>query len=275
MLQYRYKNFRGKKMQIIFIGGGNMAEAIFSKIDSKNQELIVIQRNMDKRTALANKYPSIRFLSTLDFIPQDDDLVILAVKPQDAKELCKSLPRITCAVLSVMSGITTKTLAIWLDNTKIARLMPNTLAKVGMSVNGVYFSATIDKSKCQIILDIINTIGKTYIFDNEDFINKITAVAGSAPAYVFYFIEAMVNTATNEFGFDEKDALDITMQIFKGSIILIENNPNIDQLRANVTSKNGTTEQAINIFEKANLKQIITDAEIACYNKARELGNTI
>ena len=260
-------------MQIIFIGGGNMAEAIFSKIDSKNQEIIVVQRNMDKRTALAHKYPCIRFLSILDFTPQGEDLVILAVKPQDAKELCQNLPKTTGVVLSVMSGITTKTLALWLDNTKIARLMSNTLAKVGMSVNGVYFSEAIDKSKRQIVLNVINSIGKTYVFDNEDFINKITAIAGSAPAYVFYFIEAMIDTAINEFGFDAKDALDITLQVFKGSLALIESDPNIEQLRANVTSKKGTTEQAINIFEKANLKQIITDAEIACYNKARELSN--
>ena len=259
-------------MQIIFIGGGNMSEAIFSKIG--NQEIIVVQRNMDKRTALAHKYPLIRFLSTLDFTPQEDDLVILAVKPQDAKELCQNIPKTKAVVLSVMSGISTTTLALWLDNTNIARLMPNTLAKVGMSVNGVYFSDEIENTKRQIILGIINSIGKTYVFDNEDFINKITAVAGSAPAYVFYFIEAMINTAINQFGFDANDAFDITMQIFKGSITLIENNPNIAQLRANVTSKKGTTEQAINIFEKAQLQQIIAEAEIACYNKACELANT-
>ena len=126
------------------------------------------------------------------------------------------------------------------------------------------------------ILDIFDRIGKTYIFKNEDFIDKIIPVAGSAPAYVFYFIEAMVNNAITEFGFTENEALDITLQIFKGSLSLIENNPNIaiKQLRNNVTSKNGTTEQAINHFEKSNLKQIIKDAELACYKRAIEIGDT-
>jgi pyrroline-5-carboxylate reductase len=263
-------------MQIIFIGGGNIAEAIFSKLEKLNLDIIVVQKNIIKRNILAEKYPFIRFLSTLDFTPEDDDIVILALKPQDAKESCTNLPKIGGTIASVMSGITTDSLALWLNNSKIARIMPNTPAKLGLAVSGIYFSANIPSTDRQVILDIMASIGKAYIFDNEKFIDKITATAGSAPAYVFYFIEAMTNTAIEEFGFTPEDALAITLQVFKGSIALIENNPDIEvkQLRANVTSKNGTTEQAINVFDKAKLKQIITEAEIACYKRARELGNT-
>lgn len=262
-------------MQIIFIGGGNMAEAIFSKLENIQREIIVVQRNMDKRTYLAAKYPFIRFISDLNFIPKINDLVILSVKPQDAEELCQNLPEINSNILSVMVGISTDTLSKWLNNNKICRLMPNTAANVGISVNGVFFRKEIHKDTQQIILDILDNIGKTYIFENENFIDKIVPVAGSAPAYVFYFIEAMICTAIKEFGFPQQEALEMTLQVFKGSIALIENNPDIEikQLRNNVSSKNGTTEQAINIFEKANLKQTIVDAELACYKRAIEISN--
>ena len=263
-------------MQIIFIGGGNIAEAIFSKLKDTKEEIIVVQRNLDKRTILAAKYPYIRFLPSLDITPEINDLVIMAVKPHDAKELCQNLPKIDCTIISVMTGISTKTLSKWLDNKKIGRLMPNTAANVGLSVNGLYFGDGINKDTRQRISSILNNMGKTYIFDNEEFIDKITPVSGSAPAYVFYFIEAMTNVAVKEFGFSKQDALDMTLQVFKGSIALIENNPDIEvkQLRSNVTSKNGTTEQAINVFEKANLTKIIVDAELACYKRAIAIANS-
>lgn len=261
-------------MQLIFIGGGNMAEAIFSKLENLKNDIVVVQRNIDKRTKLADKYPFIQFLSTLSFTPEPDDIIFLAVKPQDAKETCKNLPIISCTVVSVMAGITTKNISNWLNNKKIARVMSNTPATLGIAASGVFFTKEVSKKYQELIQQIMSSVGKTYIFDSEAFIDKITPVAASSPAYVFYIIESMIETAVEQFGFTEEIARDITIQVFKGSIALIENNPNttIKQLRANVTSKKGTTEQAINFFDNAKLKKIITDAEVACYNRAVELG---
>ena len=176
--------------------------------------------------------------------------------------------------MSVMAGITTTTISKWLNNTQISRVMSNTPASLGLAASGIYFAPKTKLVQKEIILSIMNTIGKTYVFDNEKFIDKITAVAASSPAYIFYFLEAMIETAINQFGFTSEVARDITLQVVKGSLAMIEQNPDTElkQLRANVTSKKGTTEQAINVFEKSELKQIITNAEIACYNRAKELG---
>ena len=152
--------------------------------------------------------------------------------------------------------------------------MSNTPATLGLAVSGIYFSESVTHKDSRIILDIMSGVGKTYVFDSESFIEKITPVAASSPAYVFYFIEAMIDAAVEQFGFSLEDARDITLQVFRGSLAMIEANPDlsIQKLRANVTSKKGTTEQAINYFDKVKLKQIIADAEVACYNRARELG---
>ena len=97
---------------------------------------------------------------------------------------------------------------------------------------------------------------------------------GVGSLFVFYFIESMIKAAVNQFAFSEELARDITLQVIKGSLAIIEQNEDlaIAQLRDNVTSKKGTTEQAINVFEKYNLMQIISEAERACYDRAKEIS---
>ena len=269
--------------RIIFIGGGNMAEAIFSHLISSNllqtstaPQIIVTQRNPEKYNILARKYPTLTILPDINFVTTANDIVILATKPQDAETACKSLTDKSKAstIVSIMTGITTHTLGKWLDNNKIARIMPNTPSAVGLGVSGMYFSPTIITEHQRVIETIFKLISKIYIFTDEDYIDKITAVSGSSPAYIFYFIECLINTAIEQFGFDKDIAKEITLQVVKGSLAMIENNldTEIGQLRKNVTSKKGTTEQAIQMFETHNLAQIIRDAEIACYNRAKELS---
>jgi pyrroline-5-carboxylate reductase len=269
--------------RIIFIGGGNMAEAIFSHMPSDDladtsstPQIVVTQRNPEKHEILAHKYPTLTILPDLNFVTTANDIVIIATKPQDAKNTCENLKTKIKAstIISIMTGITVLTLDKWLDNDRVARVMPNTPSAVGLGVSGIYFSPTIITEHQQIIDSIFKSIGKTYIFPDEDYIDKITAVSGSSPAYIFYFIECLINTAIKQFGFDENIAKEITLQVVKGSLAMIENNieTEIGELRKNVTSKKGTTEQAIQIFETHNLAQIIRDAEIACYNRAKELS---
>lgn len=268
-------------MQIIFIGGGNMAEAIFSRLENGSHDvklnIVVIQHNLDKRTRLSAQYPNIRFLPSLNFTPTADDIIILAVKPQDAKNTCLSLPKISGTIVSVMAGVNTNTLSRWLNSNKITRVMPNTAAKLGLSVNGIFYLPKVPLKYRQIIESVMSYIGKNHIVNDEDSINKITAIASSSPAYVFYFIEALIDSAVNKFGFSDADAHDITLQVLKSSIAMIEGEVGtpIKQLRANISSKKGTTEQAIHVFEKANLKQIVLDAQTACYDRAKELARII
>ncbi|HMT02825.1 MAG TPA: pyrroline-5-carboxylate reductase [Burkholderiales bacterium] len=261
--------------KLIFIGGGNMAQAMLSKLVNSNSEIIVIQKNIEKLNKLKQEYPSIHFAPTLDFSTTADTLIILAVKPQDAQNACLDIAHLitNSTVISVMTGISTSTLNTWLNNNKIARVMPNTPASIGLGVSGIYFTPNINNSQKEVIKNIFNYIGKTYIFTEEDSINKITATAGSAPAYLFYFIESMIESTIN-IGFSKDEAIEMVLQVLKGSLGLIENNPqlSLQQLRSNITSKKGTTEQAINIFEKYNLKKIVDEAENAAYHRAQEIS---
>ncbi|MCE2705653.1 MAG: pyrroline-5-carboxylate reductase [Proteobacteria bacterium] len=262
--------------KIIFIGGGNLAEAIFSKLNLDKYKIEVIQHNKEKLLRLKILYPHITFYHQLDYEPKANDLVFLAVKPQDAKSVCMGLHTKLqkASIISVMAGITTTNLAKWLDNHKIARIMPNVLVAVGYGVSGLFFSESIIPKYKNIIIDIFNSVGKTYLFDIEDDINKITATAASAPAYIFYFLECMINS-TIALGMDKATAKEIVLQIAAGSIELIKQNTalSIEDLRGRITSKNGTTEAAIKVLEQASLNQIVDAAEAACYIRSQELSN--
>ncbi len=123
-------------------------------------------------------------------------------------------------------------------------------------------------------MDIFKLIGIIYLAKDEDDINKITAVSGSAPAYFYYFIESMLKVAISDFNFSELEAKNIILQVAKGSIALIEQNKEIpiDTLRQNVTSKGGTTQMAIAELINNGFAQIIQKAMHACYKKAEELS---
>ena len=133
----------------------------------------------------------------------------------------------------------------------------------------IYFTPAISEQQ-ERILDIFAKLGKIYQFDNENKIDQMTAISGSSPAYVFYFIEALIKSAVDQFGLSPDLAKDITLQIVKGSLGMIESKASlsIEQLRSNVTSKKGTTEQAIKVFEQYNFNNIVAEAELACYMRA-------
>lgn len=264
------------KDNIIFIGGGNLAEAIFSKISILNSfNIIVTQRNTVKRTYLKSKYPQINFYSTLETEPNPNDLLFLCVKPQDAKNTCNELKHLISKpiIISVMAGISVEKLSSWCNNNKIVRAMPNVLSRVGYGVTGLFFNRNMNKIQINKIVDIFNTLGKTFIFENEDYINKITTAAASSPAYVFYFLEAIIGSLVN-LGFNHDIAKEISIQVFKGSLALLdnENNKNITELRQSITSKNGTTEAAINVLEQHDFNNIINDVITAGYRRAKELN---
>lgn len=265
-------------MRIIFVGGGNIAEAIFVRLS--NYKIVVIQHNETKLTSLVTKYPQIDFQATLNFVTNDDDLIFLTVKPQNAKETCLSIkeqinPKST--VISVMAGVTTHLLTKWLNTSNIVRAMPNTPSLLGLGVSGIYFTPQVEQLKYQQIYNIFVKIGHAYVLDSEDALDRITSISGSAPAFVFYFIESMIYAAIDEFGFSEEASKEIVLQVMKGCVAMIEKQPDIsiNELRANVTSKNGTSEAGIKVFEKYNFNKIILEAEVAAYNRAHELGQTL
>ena len=263
--------------KLIFLGGGNMAEAIFAKLTSMYSNIVVIQRNQSKLERLTKIYPSIIVAPNLNFIPDTNDIVFIGVKPQDAKELCSvNQDKLSnCIIVSLMAGIGINTLQNWLHNQRIVRIMSNTPAMIGIGVSGMYCKSSVDVEIENKIMQIMKQTGLVQKLNTEDDINKITAIAASSPAYLFYFLENMLNVAVNQFNFDAVQARQIILQVARGSIALIENNPQLSlgELRAKVTSKKGTTQAACEVFDQYNLAKIIAEAEEACYNRAIAISN--
>jgi pyrroline-5-carboxylate reductase len=264
-------------MRITFIGGGNMAGAIISGLAQQGgHDLRVVDHNQHKRVQLQQAYGALG-QEDLPARFSQDDVVVLAVKPQQLKALCLQLAdRLNGAlVLSIAAGIRSDALSRWLASSRLVRAMPNTPAMVGKGVSGLFAAeslAAADRDAAQIIMQ---AVGQIVWLPQEDGIDDITCISGSGPAYVFYFIEAMIQAA-QERGFSAGEARNLTLSTFEGAIELARQSTlPIDTLRANVTSKGGTTERAILRFEQEKVKAAIVAGAMDCRARSIELGQQL
>ena len=263
--------------KLVFFGGGNMAEAIFSKIkDNKNFTIEVIQNNPERAQQLQTSYPNIKVSHALDYHLTPNDIFIIAVKPQYAKEALQPIKEYiqNCLLISVMAGIPCNTIINWVNNKRLIRTMPNTPASIGLGATAIYYPPIVTDKEQSVINSIFSAIGTIYQAPDETFVDKALPVTSSAVAFVYYFIEGLVNHAVAEFGFNEKDARELVNQTVLGSSGMIRQNSDIaiSELRARVTSKKGTTEQGILTFEKHDLHSITAEAMDNCYNRALEMS---
>ena len=272
-------------MKILFVGGGNMAQAILGgliaqKIPAGN--FCVVEPMKETRAAISvlgiDAFPAL----TIDLI--DCDAIVLAVKPQMMKVAISPLAGILASqvVISIAAGISTASLARWLGGSGLAapydnvvRTMPNTPALIRAGITGLYAAAGVSAEGCRIAETMLAAVGKTVWFDDEAMLDAVTAVSGSGPAYVFYFIEALEQAAL-ELGFDRDAAQMFATQTFLGGAQLAASSSEApSMLRARVTSKRGTTEAAIETFEDHALKQAFIDGVKAACTRSRELGREL
>jgi len=265
-------------MKIAFIGGGNMGEAMLSSILEKglasSSDITVGNFSEDRRQQLDDKYD---INITGDNIRAIDgvDIVILAVKPQNFNEVTIELGgklKPSQLVMSIIAGTTLDTLHKGLNHKSLVRVMPNTPARIGQGMSVWTATSDVTEQHKEWVRSILDAIGKEIYVDNEKYLHMVTAVSGSGPAYFFLFIEGLVEAAVN-IGLPEDIALELALQTMIGSGQLIrESDTPPAELRRMVTSKGGTTEQALKEFEKGELKTIVGKAVTAAYNKARMLG---
>ena len=265
------------KQKIIFLGGGNMARAIFTKlINAPHFALEVIQRNPAKRIALAQEFPTLEIKEKLDYSPPEGTIVIIAIKPQQAAEGLSAVGMLLdkCIIISVMAGLNSQAIQKWINTSQIIRIMPNTPASVQQGISAIYYPLAIRDATKNLVNQIFNSMGMIYLAKQEEEIDKILPITSSAVAFVYYFMEGMINSAIKQFNFNEKDAKELVIQTLKGSIALAENSPqvNISDLRAQVTSKKGTTEQGIITFEQHHFHSIINDAMLNSYKRGLEMA---
>jgi pyrroline-5-carboxylate reductase len=207
----------------------------------------------------------------------DCDTVVLAVKPQQMHAAIESIRPLLGhpLVLSIAAGVRASTLARWLDSDVIVRTMPNTPALIGAGVTGAVALGGVTPAQHANAEEILRAVGEVVWFEDESMLDPVTAISGSGPAYVFYFIEAMQQAAA-ELGLDAKQARSLAVGTFVGAARLAAASPEaVSVLRERVTSKGGTTAAALASFEADQVKRAIVKALHAANARAKELGDEL
>jgi pyrroline-5-carboxylate reductase len=269
-------------MKICFIGGGNMATALIAGLAGKltdGADIHVVDPNAEALERLKAQY-GVSTAPAIDGAVAPCDVVVLAVKPQQMREVAQALrPQLVASqplVLSIAAGIRGADLSRWLGGYgAIVRCMPNTPALIGMGITGMAATAGVSDEQKAAADSILRAVGKTVWLDDEALIDPVTAVSGSGPAYVFYFLEAMQQAAV-EMGLSAEQGKELALATFAGATELAAQSPDaLEVLRQRVTSKGGTTHAAITSMEQAGVKQAIVDAMKAAAARGRELGDEL
>ena len=261
-----------------FIGADNMANCLIRGLlaEGLGHSSIIAADVDDGKLQALNSECGIRIADNQS-IADEANVIVLAVKPQMMESVCRGivLNSDSGLVVSVAAGITVNLLRKWLgDNIAIVRCMPNTPALVGKGATGLYANEIVSSAQRIVAKSLMDSVGISVWVDNEIDIDTVTAVSGSGPAYFFLFMEAMQETAS-ELGLSEDVAQRIVYQTALGAAKLaIESEDTTSELRHKVTSPGGTTEQAIETFEKNGLKAIVRRALIAAKKRSIELAES-
>ena len=267
-------------MRILFIGGGNMATALIGGMlqqGFKPTDFRVVEPSAEARTRLEQEF-GVATVERLGPSVLTEDVVLLAVKPQSLAAVASDLQSRLGSqlVISIAAGIRVADLSRWLGGyDRIVRVMPNTPALVRAGVSGLYAAPATTQSDRDAAERILSAVGSVISLDREELVDGITAISGSGPAYVFYFIEALMQAA-RELGFDEQQARSLAIGTFSGAAKLAAGSPEpAGVLRARVTSKNGTTERALQTLEAHGVKDRIVEAIHAAARRSAELGDEL
>lgn len=263
---------------ITFIGGGNMAQALIGGL---------IARGMPTtRITVADPFENVRqLLQEKDVHVTDDniaaiekaDIVVLAVKPQVLASVLKQLHGLLDGklVISIVAGAEIETMATLSGTERIVRVMPNTPALVQTGAHGLYATDVVDAKDRELASQVLAATGLTIWVNSEAQIDAVTAVSGSGPAYFFYMMESMIRAGKN-LGLDEKVATALTLQTALGAAqMAITSASSPSELRKNVTSPNGTTQAALEVFDRAQISQNIQSALAAAKKRSQELAQEL
>lgn len=265
------------QIRIAFIGGGNMASAIIGGLlrqGLRPEHIQVVEPLADQRERLQALGP-LQVQAQADAQLAPTDLAVWAVKPQTfgeaARQAAAHLPQ--ALHLSVAAGIRSDTMAQWLGSERIVRAMPNTPALIGQGMTALYARPAVRQTERQTVEAVIRTTGESLWLTQESQLDAVTALSGSGPAYVFYFIEAMTEAGV-AMGLPQAHALHLAKATFSGASALAQNSSDPPAvLREKVTSKGGTTYAALTAMDHAHVKQHFMAALEAARRRATELGD--
>src|SRR5690606_14386524 len=275
LLQVLIKN---NKMKVLVIGAGNMgltyAEGMATSPLLNRRKLRVYDISPERINILKNMDIFDVYDELEACLPQAD-VVFLAVKPFHCEDLFQKIrPMVNeqQIFVSLMAGVTIEAIQKGLGVKKVVRTMPNLPAQVGKGITSYTEAPEVSRVELLMVRNLRDTTGKSIRVKNENFIDASTGISGSGPAYVFYFMQSMMEAAL-KMGFSENDSKVLVSQTFEGAVELFNQNsisPNTWMER--VASKGGTTRAALDSMEDNNVKELIKDAAYAAFDRAVELG---
>lgn len=265
-------------MKILIIGGGNMGKTYALSLLRahlvKPENLMVLERSEEQAERLRGEKIGVIHTDPNKCL-NIADLIILAVKPQDSAQLFAKLRPATDpqqVYLSIMAGVTIKTIQEGLGVEKVIRAMPNLPAQIGLGMTSYTASDAVTRIELVLVQNLLNTTGKAIYVIDEPAIDATTAISGSGPAYVLYFMQAMIEAA-KEMGFNESQAELLVTQTFRGAVELqMKNDASCEEWIQRVSSKGGTTEAAMKAFRATSVFEDIKLGAKAALARAKELG---
>ncbi len=267
-------------MRIVFIGGGNMATALIAGLLRHGigaERLSVVARKAETQQHLRSEF-RIKVWPELSAEAMDADVIVLAVKPHQLQAVAQQLAPLLeqQLVVSIAAGVRAGTLAGWLQGYgRVVRTMPNTPATVGAGVTALFALDAVSDAQREQASAILQSAGSILWLEDEALLDAVTAISGSGPAYVFYFMEAM-QQAGMRLGLSTEAARQLTLATFSGAAKLAEiSTEDVAVLRARVTSEGGTTERAILSMQADEVGPAIVRAIEAAAQRSRELGDAL
>ena len=264
-------------MKIAFIGGGNMAAALIGGLLRAGRlpsDLSVVEIDTVRCAHLRQQF-GVNAMPAPDGSLREVEALVLAVKPQHMREACEAArPHVgSPLVVSIAAGTRSGDIARWLGLSAIVRTMPNTPALIGRGVTGMAATAPVSPAQRSLAESILRTAGDVLWLDNEAQLDAVTAISGSGPAYVFYFIEALARAGT-ELGLGGEQSRELAVRTFVGAAHLAaESVEPLETLRSRVTSRGGTTAAALAWLEANAVAARIVEAVHAAHKRAGELGD--
>jgi len=271
-------NRKSIQMKVLVVGGGNMGLTYvrsFLKSHLVPMEHLTILEKSAKKAEEISKLNIGTVTITPGSYVSEADLVILAVKPQDISKVYEGLRQYIDPeqlILSIMAGISVASISEGLGTTKVVRAMPNMPAQVGMGMTVFYSADSVTRIELIMIQNLLSSTGKAVYADSEAAIDSATALSGSGPAYVFYFMQSMIDSA-KEMGYSQAQAELLTYQTFKGAVELYNKHDlSCQEWIEKVSSRGGTTEAAFHIFDSEQIAKRYQKAIEAARLRAVELS---
>lgn len=268
-------------MKILFIGSGNMGSAIIGGILKKKvfsvENVFIFEINKGTKDKVIKKF-KVNELPDINDSIKEFDVIVISVKPQVFKNFINDnrmslLPNLinkNQLIVSIMAGITIENIQRFFKDSPVIRVMPNTPALIGKGMTVISPSERADGKDVELAKNIFSSVGEIEVLD-EKYMDAVTALSGSGPAYVFTFIESLVQGGVL-CGLSKEVSIKLVKETIYGSVLMVEESKNIEELRHNVTSPAGTTIEALTVLEKNNFRYALIEAVRAAKKRSEELG---